>query len=228
MCIVLIVASLGMAVARAGDVSRDEAFAQAKNDDEQALVDRPLYVTPAPKKFRPRGKGELIVMKLTLEKTTIRRGTPIRCRLEIANVGSVPYVFIEHSQSFFKTGRLPSDALNMSVKGPRGKESFARSKFPGNSDIAAEIHLPAGLTEAEKAAMVESMKRDKRSTTTLFQRLAPGETLHTRGDTAPNGFRTFDIGSWLNSDGDYELYMVLDAFSKSERKSNRVHLKVVP
>lgn len=220
---------LGAVAMRAEPLNRTEELAQADIDKKQAVIDRPLYVTPAPKDFKPTGTGSIIELKLTLKKTKIRRGTPIRYRFEITNVGSEPFLFGEFTQSFFKTGRLPSDAITMKIKDPSGKTQLARSAFPKRSDtVRGEIRLPPGLTEAQRAGKVVSMKRNAQAAVTLLQRLAPGETLHTRGDTPVDEFRTLNIDSWFNLDGTYELSLVYSAFSKYEKSSNHVRLEVVP
>lgn len=216
-------------VVQAEVLNRDEALAQSKVFNEQSIIDRSLYITPPPKGFKPAGKGVILKLKLTLEKTKIRRGTPIRYRFEIINVGSEPFLFGEFTQSFFKTGRLPSDAITMSVKNPDGRMGEARSAFVKTSDtVRDEINFPPGLTDAERAARLMAVKRKRKSEVTLLQRLAPGEKVHTLGDASGDGFRTLNIDSRFSRDGIYELALVYDAYTKNEKTSNPVFLEVVP
>ena len=124
--VVLFGTSLSAVALQAQIASREEELAQAKFDDEQRLVDRPIYVAPAPQNFKPRGKEAVLDLKLTVEASKIRRGTPIRYRFEITNAGGSPFLFVERTQSFFKTGRLPSDGITMKIKNPIGKTELAR------------------------------------------------------------------------------------------------------
>ena len=94
--------------------------------------------------------------------------------------------------------------------------------------VRDDIQFPPGLTEAERAQRFESMKRKAASAGRLIQRLAPGETLHTRGDTAPDGFRNLNVDYRFKADGTYEMYIVLDIFSKSEKTSNHVLVEMLP
>ena len=209
--------------------SHEQDLAQANADDEQAIIDRKIYIDSVSKGFRARGKGVILELKLALEKTKIHRGEPIRYRFAITNIGSEPFTFTELTQSFFKTGRLPSDAITMTIKDPRGNTGGARSAFTRRSDtVREEIALPPGLSEAQRADKYESMRRSAKSEARLIQRLAPGETLHTLGDKAPRGFRTLNVDNRFSFDGTYELRLALDAFLKSETSSNLVKIDIVP
>lgn len=203
--------------------------AQADIDKKQSAIDRKMYVDPAPKTFKPRGKGPLMEMTLTLEKSTVRKGAPIRYRLTITSVGTEPVLWGELTQSVFKTGRIPSDALTLAVKFPNGKTHNASSAYGSPSDVVMdEVKLPPGLSEAGKAAAFTKMRRERQASVTLLQKLEPGETLHTVGDENGDEFRTLNIDPQFAAGAEYELYFVYRAFSKYEKSSNRVKLKILP
>lgn len=214
---------------RAEPPDHAEDSAQADVDRKQAVIDRKIYVDPAPAKFKARGKGPLAEMKLILEKSKIRRGTPIRYRFEIKSVGTEPYLFGEFTQSFFKTGRLPSSAIRMHYKSPSGRLGSASSAYLSRSDVVMdEVQFPSGLKEEEKAAYITNMRREKNAAATMLQKLEPGEILHTVGDAPGDRFRTLNVDTKFDENGTYELFIVFQAFSKYENKSNHVKLTIVP
>jgi hypothetical protein len=225
---VLVSSSFGALAARAAGSNYAGDLVQAKADYNQTKVDRKLYVSPAPKEFKPLGKGPIMELKLSLESKKISREAPIRYRLEITNMGSDPLVFGELTQSFFKTGRLPSDRITMSIKDPSGHTGSILSPFVKQSDSVREIQLPSGLTDGERAKMIASMKRKSASASTLIQTLAPGETLHTRGDEGTDGFRTLNTTYRFRALGTYELHVAFDELVKTERDSNHVRIEITP
>jgi hypothetical protein len=226
--IALVVFSIGIS-SGARSSSYDEDLAQAKVDDQQAVIDRKLYVAPAAKNFEPRGKGAILELKLTLEAKKIRRGEPIRYQFEIKNVGSDSYLFVELNRSFFKTGRLPSDTVRFRIKDPLGRINSVLSPLSGKPDtVREEIKISPELTEAEHATKIASLKHIGESAGRLMQRIAPGETLHTCGDITPRGHRNLNSTYRFDTVGTYELFVVLDSFSKNERTSNHARFEIVP
>ncbi len=206
-----------------------EESAQADLDHKQSEIDRPIYVDPAPKNFKIQGKGARVKIRLVLEKSKIRKGDPIRYRLEMTSVGTEPYLFGEFSSSFFKTGRVPSDAFVLLIKDSSGKAHSAHSPRSSHTDVMMEeIKFPPGLSEADKASRVKQMQREKSAAGTVMQRLSPGETLHTLGDAPGDKFRTLPLESYFTAVGTRELTMVFRAFSKHEVKSNGVMLTIEP
>ncbi len=227
----ILIPTLGVAalISKAEPPSYAEESAQADLDNKQSAIDRPIYVTPAPKRFKAQGKGPRLKMRLVLEKSKIHKGDPIRYRLEITSVGTEPYLFGEFSSSFFKTGRVPSDAFILLIKDSSGKTQSAHSPRLGHTDILLnEIEFPPGLSEEDKAARVKKMGREKSASGTVLQRLAPGETLHTLGDAPGDNLRTLPLESYFTTVGAREFTMVFRAFSKYEVKSNSVMLTIEP
>lgn len=199
-----------------------EILAQREYDEKQESLDRLELVTKAPKNFRPGGSG--VRLRLTLEKMTLKLGSPLRYRLELVNVSSSPYYFSE-SPSFFKSGRQPHERINFVLSEPDGKDVFIRSPLSSGHGVE-EIQFPSDATEKEKAAQFDDMRRKAQADERLVVTLAPGESLRTRGDSKNDRFRTLVTRYEFKATGKYELRAEIDGLIKVGQPSNSVRIVI--
>lgn len=185
-----------------------------ESDEPQIAADREELIEPAKKGFRPI-PGQKLRLRLKVEKTKLRMGKPIRYSVELFNEGSETFVFLEDGGSFFKTGRLASEKIAL-ILTEGGVETSLRTKRAPHGIGSAEI--PANISAAQAADWLKARKWEQK----LIVRLAPGETLKTRGDAPGDPYRTLDTHSYLFGLA-YELKAVLNAPDKPT--SNTVKLR---
>jgi len=208
------------------DERRAEDYAQSEVDRKQAVLDRKELVTPPPKDFHPSATAHSIKVKLSLEKSKVRLGEPLQYRLEIINLGSEPFNYFERP-SFFKSGRMPHDRINLIVRTPDGSTATLRSPYGRTSSLGGdEIEFPSGTSESQKAKKMILMQRDANAASTLFVTLAPGESLRTRGDDPKSTFRRLITRDKFASLGEYELRAELDGLLRPGLSSNTVRFTV--
>lgn len=207
---------------------RAEDYAQADVDRRQAVLDRKELVVPAPKNFRPSAAVRKIELRLTLEKERVRVGESLRYRLEIINLGSEPFDYLEQP-SFFKSGRMPHDRINLIMRIPDGSTSTLRSPYGRTSSLGGdEIEFPSGTSESQKARKMILMQRDANAASMLFVTLAPGESLKSRGDGSKGGFRRLLTRDKIKVPGTYELHAEFDGLFKPGLRSNSVRFTIAP
>jgi hypothetical protein len=212
--------------ASASDKQRKENYAQADVDRKQEIRDRKELVTPAPNGFRASAGAQRIKLKLSVEKKNVRLGESLRYRLEIVNLGAEPYDYSE-GPSFFKSGGLPHDRISLILKEPDGSTVSLRSPIGSGPDTTnAEIKFSPDLSEAQKEAKFDSMRRKSAADSKLLVTLAPGESIGTRGD-AKYGFRDLVTRDKLEP-GSYELHAELDGLFKPGLRSNNAHFTIEP
>jgi hypothetical protein len=185
-----------------------------ESDEPQIALDRAELVVPAKKSFRP-AQGMKLSLRLKVEKTTLRMGNPIRYSVELFNEGSETFTLIEDSGSFFKTGRLASETISL-ILAEGGVETSLRTKRDPHG--IGSSGPPEGVSAAEAVDWLKARTRERK----LIVRLAPGETLKTRGDAPGDPYRTLDTHSHLFGLA-YELKAVLNAPNKPT--SNTVKLR---
>lgn len=174
-----------------------ESVDEMRRQDDQSALDRQELIRPAKPGFSPANAKHKIQLVLTLEKSMIRRGENPRFRLELTNVGRETFHYSEIHGSFFKTGVISmSRDLQFNLKNPSGKEKLLITAAMG-SGSPQEIFFPADWSEERKSHSVAEFNRRAKADSELSVDLLPGETLHTRGESRGDPFRS------LISNGDY-------------------------
>lgn len=185
-----------------------------ESDEPQIALDRAELVVPAKKGFRP-AEGRKLSLRLKVEKTKLHVSDPIRYSLELFNEGSETFLLLEDGGSFFKTGRLASEKIALILIEGGVETSLQTKRDPhgiGSSGI------PANISAAQTADWLKARRWENK----LIVRLAPGETLKTRGDKPGDPYRTLDTHSYMFGLA-YELKAVLNAPDKPT--SNTVKLR---
>lgn len=185
-----------------------------ESDEPQIAADREELVQPAKKGFRPI-PGQKLSLRLKVEKTKLRMGNPIRYSVELFNEGSETFLLLEDGGSFFKTGRLASEKIELILK-EGGVETSLRTKR--DTHRIGSGGPPEGVSAAQAVDWLKTQRWEQK----LIVRLAPGESLKTRGDAPGDPYRTLDTHSHLFGLA-YELKAVLNAPDKPT--SNTVKLR---
>lgn len=199
-------------------MSKLDAYGDAL--DQLAAFNRKTMVLPAPADFKPENAKRKIRLKLTLEKTVIKPGDPLRFRLEVTNVGREPIDYDEPSPSIFKYGG-PNDSefIKLFATAPDGKRDWLISLTSSRrvAQYMAKAPPPPSIPNESSGLTGDAAdgptSADASLATNEFKvRLLPGETLRSRGDWNATGdvFRTLLTDQEFDQPGTYKIEAVLD------------------
>ena len=175
----------------------------------QIAHDSPEFILPAPKDFKPESASKKLSLRILLEKPAIRRGQPLRYRLELQNLGRKSILLSEHNSSFIKSGVFswPS-RFHCYVTPPDTKTRPVRTLLAGAAD-AVEIPVPNArfMTQGQAEETLNEMNERARQERELSVDIQPGETLVTQSEPKGSGFRDLksDPGL-LKSPGKYSIH----------------------
>lgn len=182
-----------------------------RQDEIREKKDRAELVKEAQPGFRPQSDRAKLAMKLVVEKTRIKRGEPIRYRLEMQNVARDSFIFFDRPHSFVKDGSLSDTCFKAFLTDSKGRKNELESP-PGGMGQVYEFKLPNDryLTDEQKAEAIAEMNREADRNRELMVTLNPGETLLTRAEPAGSGFRPLDADLSMLKPGRYSLTFAYD------------------
>lgn len=165
---------------------------------------RKELVSRAPAEWEPGPADRKLLMTMSAESTTLRPGAKLRYRVALKNVGRQEYPVYE-DPSFLKDGSASlSSAFRVYIRFPGGTES----------------QLPPPILSFERPAASE-----RTEPSSLFVRLAPGETITSRAIPPGSGFRDLDTALRFDRPGRYALRVVFSD-GESTVESNRLEFVV--
>lgn len=208
--------------------------------DRAEARDRAELIRPALPDFKAASERTKLALTLVLEKRHIKKGEPLRYRLEIRNAGRDSYTFFESPHSFIKDGSLTDTYFKALLKTPNGKTEELEARSQGMAQVY-EFKLPNDrfMSDQQKDEAIAEMNREAGSKRALMITIKPGEALVTRSIPPGSGFRPLDSDLRRLKPGGYSLRFVYERPKLYhsddlgipivlEMKSNEVHFEVLP
>lgn len=170
-------APTGSATGR-GNISKEEAARRDK------LVQDSKKSADYWKGYKPKFKGQKVLLRLIPRDKVLRPGQEFWYRVELANVGSKPVEWSGYEGAFFKTGEQQGNVRFFIIDAAGRREELRGPEHLGGSSLVPEVTLPADWSREQRTAYLTNITDPRRSK--LSVELKPGETLVSRGGPDPS------------------------------------------